>query len=53
VGVQIAERWILASLRHRRFHSIGEVNEAVQDLLKRLNERPFKKREGKLLEGTA
>jgi hypothetical protein len=46
VGVQIAERWILASLRHRRFHSIGEVNEAVQDLLKRLNERPFKKREG-------
>lgn len=46
VGVQIAERWIMASLRHRRFHSIGEVNEAVQDLLKRLNERPFKKREG-------
>jgi transposase len=46
VGVQIAERWILASLRHRRFHSLGELNEAVRELLTRLNERPFKKREG-------
>ena len=36
----------MAALRHRRFHSLGEVNEAVRDLLKRLNERPFKKREG-------
>jgi len=46
VGVRIAERWILASLRQRRFHSLREENEAVQRLLKRLNEWPFKKREG-------
>ena len=46
VGVQIAERWIMASLRHRRFHSLGDLNEAVRELLTRLNERSFKKREG-------
>jgi transposase len=46
VGVQIAERWIVAALRHRRFHSLGELNEAVRELLTRLNERPFKKRDG-------
>ena len=46
VGVQIAERWIMAALRHRRFHSLGDLNEAVGELLMRLNERPFKKRDG-------
>ncbi len=46
VGVQIAERWIMAALRHRRFHSLGALNEAVRELLQRLNERPFKKRAG-------
>lgn len=46
VGVQIAERWILAVLRKRTFFSLGEVNQAIAELLKRLNERPFRKREG-------
>ena len=48
VGVQIAKRWMMASLRHRRFHSLGELNEAVQDLLKRLNQpnaNPISRRE--------
>jgi hypothetical protein len=44
--VQIAERWIVAALRHRRFFSLGEMNRAIGELLDKLNQRPFKKREG-------
>jgi transposase len=46
VGVQIAERWIVAALRHRKFFSLGELNRAIGELLDKLNQRPFKKREG-------
>ena len=46
VGVQIAERWIVAALRHRKFFSLGEMNRAIGELLDKLNQRPFKKREG-------
>lgn len=46
VGVLIAERWILAALRHRRFFSLGELNQAIRELLEKLNHHPFKKREG-------
>jgi transposase len=45
-GVQLAERWILAVLRKRRFFSIAEINEAIGELLVRLNEKPFQKLEG-------
>jgi transposase len=45
-GVLLVERWILASLRRRTFFSLGEVNEAIAELLTRLNQRPFRKREG-------
>ncbi len=44
VGVLIMERWILGRLRNRRFHSLGELNEAITDLLTRLNdERPIRR----------
>jgi transposase len=46
VGVQIAQRWIVAALRHRKFFSLGELNRAIAELLDKLNQRPFKKREG-------
>lgn len=46
VAVQIAERWILARLRNRRFFSLAEVNEAIANLLEELNTRPFKKLPG-------
>lgn len=46
VGVQVVERWILARLRHRKFFSLAELNEAIRGLLSRLNERPFRKLEG-------
>ncbi|MCZ2074294.1 MAG: IS21 family transposase [Bryobacterales bacterium] len=46
VGVQVVQRWIVAALRHRKFFSLDEVNQAIGELLVRLNERPFRKREG-------
>jgi transposase/DNA replication protein DnaC len=45
-GVLVVERWIVAALRHRRFHSLAELNLAIRELLDRLNQRPFKKRPG-------
>ncbi|MCP5113599.1 MAG: IS21 family transposase, partial [bacterium] len=45
-GVLLVERWILAAFRKRTFLSLGEVNEAIAELLVRLNERSFRKREG-------
>ncbi|MGE5506863.1 MAG: IS21 family transposase, partial [Chitinophagales bacterium] len=46
VAVQIAERWIIARLRHQTFHSLDELNRAIQPLLEELNGRPFKKLDG-------
>jgi transposase len=44
VGVLIMERWILGRLRNRRFHSLGELNDAIKGLLVRLNdERPIRR----------
>jgi transposase len=45
-AVLFAERWIIAVLRHRTFHSLAELNQAIAELLVRLNERPFKKLPG-------
>jgi transposase len=39
VGVQVVERWILARLRNRTFYSLAELNRAIAELLKELNER--------------
>lgn len=40
------ERWILARLRHRRFFSLAELNQAIRPLLDDLNLRPFQKKDG-------
>jgi transposase len=45
-GVLLAERWVLAALRHRTFFSIAEANEAIRERLAWLNARPFKKLPG-------
>ena len=42
-GVLLAQRWILAALRHRRFFALAELNAAIRDLLERLNARPMQK----------
>lgn len=38
-GVQNVERWVLAPLRKRTFFSLADLNQAMQPLLKALNER--------------
>ena len=45
-GVLLVERWIVAALRKRTFFSLGELNQAIAELRVRLNERPFRQREG-------
>ena len=45
-GVLLVERWILAALRKGRFFSLAELNQAIAQLLDRLNQRPFRKLEG-------
>jgi len=45
-GVQLVQRWILASLRNRIFFSLDELNESITLLLIRLNEKPFRKISG-------
>lgn len=42
-GVLIAERWIIARLRDRRFCSIGEANAAIAACVAEINARPFQK----------
>jgi len=46
VGVQIVQRWVLAALRQRQFFSLAELNEAILELVHKLNERPFRKLAG-------
>jgi transposase len=43
LSVLLAQRWILAVLRHRSFFSLAELNEAIWELLPRLNERKLQK----------
>jgi transposase len=45
-GVLIAERWIIARLRDRRFCSLGEANDAIAACTAEINARPFQKLDG-------
>ena len=42
-GVLLAERWIMARLRNRRFAGLAEANEAIVGLVAWVNDRPFKR----------
>src|SRR5258708_19063764 len=43
-AVLIIERWLLGRLRNRRFASLAELNAAIADMLRQLNdERPLRK----------
>ena len=42
-GVLIVQRWILARLRNRIFHTIEALNTAIRALLEEANNRPMKK----------
>ncbi len=39
VAVQVAQRWIVARLRNRRFFSLAKLNAAIRELLDQLNDR--------------
>ncbi len=45
-AVLIAQRFILAGLRHRTFFSLAEANVAIRERLHLLNHRPFRKLPG-------
>jgi transposase len=45
-AVLIAERWIIAVLRHRKFFSLAELNAAIRELLEKFNNRRFNKLPG-------
>ena len=45
-AVQVAQRWIVAALRHRKFFALEELNAAIGELLGKLNHRPFRKKDG-------
>jgi transposase len=45
-GVQLAERWLLAPLRHHTFTSLGALNQELTRLRAVLNDRPFQKLAG-------
>lgn len=42
VGVLIAQRWILARLRHEQFFSLEAINAPIVDLLDELNRRTMR-----------
>lgn len=50
VGVQVVERWILAALRNQSFFTLADLNHAIQQLLVKINQRPFKKLPGSRIE---
>src|SRR3984957_127366 len=41
-GVLVAERWVLAPLRNRTFHSLAELNAAIRAKVAELNARAFR-----------
>jgi len=46
LGVLLVSRWITVPLRRRKFFSINEINDAITELLPKLNQRPFKRLPG-------
>jgi transposase len=46
VAVLIVERWLLGRLRHRRFYSLAELNAAIGEFLRQLNDERVIRRLG-------
>jgi len=42
-GVLVAQRWILACLRNRTFYRLSDLNQAIRELLEKLNNRNMQK----------
>src|SRR2546425_195912 len=41
VSVQIAQRWVLAALRHRTFFALADLNAAIRERVDAINDRPL------------
>jgi transposase len=41
VSVQIAQRWVLAALRHRTFFTLADLNAAIRERVAAINDRPM------------
>jgi transposase len=42
VSIQIAQRWVLAALRHQTFFTLADLNEAIGERIDAINDRPMK-----------
>ena len=42
VSVQIAQRWVLAALRHHTFFTLADLNDAIRARVDGINDRPMK-----------
>ena len=42
VSVQIAQRWVLAALRHQTFFTLADLNAAIRGRVEAINDRPMK-----------
>ena len=42
VSVQIAQRWVLAALRHQTFFTLAALNAAIRERIDAVNDRPMK-----------
>jgi transposase len=42
VGVQIVQRWVLAKIRNQVFHTLGELNARIRELVVELNARTMR-----------
>jgi transposase len=45
-GVLLTQRWVVAVLRKRELFSLGQLNEAIRELVGKLNQKPFHKLPG-------
>lgn len=43
VGILVVQRWILACLRNRTFYNLSDMNQAIKELLEKLNNREMRK----------
>ena len=43
VSVQIAQRWVLAALRHRTFFTLADLNAAIRERIDTINARPMRR----------
>lgn len=48
-AVGIISTWILAAIRHQKFFSLTELNDAIADKLAEFNAKPFQKKPGSRL----